>query len=78
MANVIETGRKRDALDLIRIKLMTDKKHPGCTGCLTADDGRCYLNIKDPNKCPCQLCLVKTMCGTPCEEYNTFIVLEEQ
>lgn len=47
-----------------------------CEGCLTIDrcqdEGNPYYRGKYNIKCPCTICLVKVVCGTPCEDYMAF------
>lgn len=53
----------------------------GCKGCtLTRKRGghysgcsiRLYCSLKKVNSCPCQTCIIKVMCTTPCESYNNY------
>jgi len=59
-----------------------DEKNNPCYGCATytlAMDrcGNSFTNEdvssnNDYGKCPCTLCVVKPMCGEPCEDYNDY------
>ena len=49
-----------------------------CKGCITPDDGPdfdgCpYTEYNIEGACPCTICVVKTMCGDPCPEYEKWI-----
>jgi len=50
---------------------MTDKKKI-CKGCMSIIQFRtCTVEpIKNNKHCPCSLCLVKTMCSEPCEDFK--------
>ncbi len=47
----------------------------GCWGCYTRDMCKRAKHDESLN-CPCKMCLIKSMCNTPCEEYKKFWGLE--
>jgi hypothetical protein len=39
-----------------------------CKGC--GDMKNCPISNKRKLKCPCTICLIKSICQTPCEDYS--------
>lgn len=56
-----------------------DKEYEGCVGCPDYNGGNaiyCCSNMRDDffirfqKECPCTICLVKSMCGYPCNKFK--------
>jgi len=44
-----------------------------CKGCHIYMDHECFFTgIKDVDKCPCKICLIKGVCHIACEEYTKY------
>lgn len=45
-----------------------------CKGCCTYEGMRKCKFIRQGDKCPCRMCLVKGVCIRECDEFSTFSV----
>ena len=64
----------------INIKVNKMNKHQECKGCNSNMSDNCNTSPsfkhEDINRicyCPCQICLIKSMCNEPCNKSHTYI-----